>query len=87
MQLAINFYFNSFLVVSTKTSLLKTAGRNIQILQLAFWFSYWRESIFFEPCYNISIILLMINKIIASSQQIGNAEKMEVLIHLKEILD
>jgi hypothetical protein len=45
MQLAINFYFNSFLVVSTKTSLLKTAGRNIQILQLAFWFSYWRESI------------------------------------------
>jgi hypothetical protein len=29
----------------------------------------------------------MINKIIASYQQIGNAEKMEVLIHLKEILD
>ena len=67
--------------------MLKKEDRVIQILQLAFGFSYWRESIFFEPCYNISIILLMINKIIASSQQIGNAEKMEVLIHLKEILD
>ena len=87
MQLAYWFYFNSFMVASTKTSLLKTEDRVIQILQLACCFSYWRESIFFEPCYNISIILLMINKIIASSQQIGNAEKMEVLIHLKEILD
>jgi hypothetical protein len=29
----------------------------------------------------------MMYHLIASSQQIGNAEKMEVLIHLKEILD
>ncbi len=75
------------MVASTKTSLLKTAGRVIQILQLACCFSYWRESIFFEPCCNISIILRMINNLIASSQQIENAKKTEVLIRLKEILD
>ena len=45
------------------------------------------ERTFFEPCSNTSIILRMINNLIASYQQIGNAEKVEALIRLKEILD
>jgi regulator of sirC expression with transglutaminase-like and TPR domain len=45
------------------------------------------ERTFFEPCSNTSIIMRMINNLIASYQQIGNAEKVEALIRLKEILD
>ena len=44
------------------------------------------ERAFFEPCSNTNILIRMINNLIASFQQIGNAEKVEALIRLKSIL-
>jgi regulator of sirC expression with transglutaminase-like and TPR domain len=42
---------------------------------------------YFEPCSNSSIIKRMLTNLIASFQQIGNAEKVDELQHLREILN
>lgn len=73
------FYINAF----SKGSVFDTSAIKLFLDELKLDY----ERAFFEPCSNTNILIRMINNLIASFQQIGNAEKVEALIRLKSILD
>ena len=42
---------------------------------------------YFEPCSNSTIIKRMLTNLIASFQQVGNAEKVDELIQLRDLIE
>ena len=42
---------------------------------------------YFEPCSNSTIIKRMLTNLIASFQQVGNAQKVEELVQLRELIE